>query len=205
MQIFWDYEERSTIFSVGSIVTLYHLKYMYIHTILKYYIFSSRIELYHSLRQLVYLFEFWMFCFGFFVISFAISEENMCPLERWAWHWHWKASYRWTPGIWGIKTTPSQELPSVSTRWPKEAHHPDLLFSILCNISMQAWLTQPYFIFNWYNHSNLFQENIFRTTSFSTDKKNEDSWGSHSTMLLRLWQSDGQIWIPVLSSVNTVS
>ena len=107
MQSFWDYEERSTIFSFGSTVTLYHLKYMYIHNILKYSIFSSRNELNHSLRRLVYLFEFWMFCFVF--LSFLLlPARKTCALERSAWHWHWKASYRWTPGIWGIKTTESR-------------------------------------------------------------------------------------------------
>lgn len=39
-------------------------------------------------------------------------------------------------------------LPLVSTKWPKEAHRPVFLFSTVCNISMQAWLTYPYFIFN---------------------------------------------------------
>ena len=108
MQSFWDYEERSTIFSFGSTVTLYHLKYMYIHNILKYYIFSSRNELYHSLRRLVL--PLWVLddLFCFLVISFATGKENMCPFERSAWHWRWKASYRWTPGIWGIKTTESR-------------------------------------------------------------------------------------------------
>jgi len=81
MQIFWDYEERSTIFSFGSIVTLYHLKYMYIHNILKYYIFSSRIELYHSLRRLVYLFEFWMFCFVFLSFLLLLARKT-CALWR---------------------------------------------------------------------------------------------------------------------------
>ena len=81
MQIFWDYEERSTISSFGSIVTLYHLKYMYIHNILKYYIFSSRNELYHSLRRLVYVFEFWMFCFV--LLSFLLlSARKTCALLR---------------------------------------------------------------------------------------------------------------------------
>lgn len=40
-----------------------------------------------------------------------------------------------------IRTILSQKLPSLSTRWPKEAHRPVLLFSTLCNVSMQAWLT----------------------------------------------------------------
>lgn len=140
MQSFWDYEERSTIFSSGSTVTLYHLKYMYIHNILKYYIFSSRNELYHSLRRLVYLFEFWMFYFVF--LSFLLlPARKTCALLRGR---HGTGTGR--PATGGLLESeaskqPSQELPSVSTRWPKEAHHPDLLFSILCNISMQAWLT----------------------------------------------------------------
>lgn len=41
-----------------------------IYNILKYYIFSSRNEQYHSLRQLVYRFEFWMFCFVSFCCHF---------------------------------------------------------------------------------------------------------------------------------------
>lgn len=83
-----------------------------------------------------------LICFGW-VLSFFFSlcKEDMCTFGNSTWHCHWKASYKWTPGIWGIVMILNQELPSVSTPWPQEAHHPVLLLSTLCNISMQAWLT----------------------------------------------------------------
>lgn len=91
----------------------------------------------------------WCFPFGFgclvgfvlFAISFSLVEKDTSPCENPTWHSPWKASCRWTPGIWGILTILSQELPSASTWWPKEAHRLVLLLSTLCNISMQAWLT----------------------------------------------------------------
>lgn len=54
-----------------------------IYNILKYYIFSSRNEQYHSLRQLVYRFEFWMFCFVSFLLSFLfLLAKKTCAFLR---------------------------------------------------------------------------------------------------------------------------
>lgn len=64
-----------------------------------------------------------------FAISFSLGEEDTRPCENPTWHSTWKASCRRTPGIWGILTILSQELPSVSTWWPKEAHR--LLYCFL--------------------------------------------------------------------------
>ena len=91
MQIFWDYKERSTIFSFGSIVTLYHLKYMYSPAISAYsavrYVFWNII---YSLQELncTTVWDSWCtsLSFGCFVLVFLsfllLSARKTCALWR---------------------------------------------------------------------------------------------------------------------------
>lgn len=98
----------------------------------------QRNELYHSLRRLVYVFEFWMFCFVF--LSFLLlSARKTCALLRGG---HGTDTGRpATGGLLESQRASKQHRGKSSLlflQMVEEAHHPDLfIFSILYNISMQ--------------------------------------------------------------------
>lgn len=112
--------------------------YIYIYNILKYYIFSSRNEQYHSLRRLVYLFEFWVFCFV--VVSFSIGKEDV---PFWEFDMAVTLEGQLQVDSWNLRHPNNIESRASFCFYQRAPGSTSscLLLSTLCNISMQAWLT----------------------------------------------------------------